>query len=309
VQEAFCRKPKPYGRGVGSTWPCLGCERWGLLWYPKCRAGFHNVACCICSPNCPNGTLDVGVSCTRESYLRPSTALQCEPGEVMDNDGLCYPGCRHSAAGVGPVCWGHCPNGSFPCGGALCLMSRQECTRRVLGLTVKVLEKIATSAITGGVVTVAKAVGTAVSGADALASLPECSSWHSGVHEVIMTPAPSSSLTGACSSSDESLFRAHFGVNGRDWGEKASACAKAKYNFWSADLDQDGFVTCLTHSVAGLREGCARCYAAVAKFGAQNCKQQCMLNWCSPVCPSCTNAYRSELDKCTGFSAPDTSSC
>jgi len=44
---AFCYKPDAYGRGVGyALWneddcrrdnPTLGCEKWGAIWYPKCR--------------------------------------------------------------------------------------------------------------------------------------------------------------------------------------------------------------------------------------------------------------------------------
>jgi len=77
----YCLKPSSYGRGVGyPLWdedrckrdnPNLGCEKWGLIWYPKCRAGFHNVACCVCSPNCPSGWTDIGISCKKpESYGR-----------------------------------------------------------------------------------------------------------------------------------------------------------------------------------------------------------------------------------------------
>ena len=39
----------------------------GLVMYPKCKEGFHNVGCCICSPTCPNGFTDIGVSCQKPS--------------------------------------------------------------------------------------------------------------------------------------------------------------------------------------------------------------------------------------------------
>jgi len=35
------------------------------MYYPKCKAGFHNVGCCVCSPNCPSGWTDVGISCKK----------------------------------------------------------------------------------------------------------------------------------------------------------------------------------------------------------------------------------------------------
>ncbi|KRX06822.1 hypothetical protein PPERSA_11467 [Pseudocohnilembus persalinus] len=72
----YCAKPAAYGRGAGyALWDkqkCFdrhsqGCEKNGALWYPKCREGFHNVGCCICSPNCPSGWTDIGVSCKKPS--------------------------------------------------------------------------------------------------------------------------------------------------------------------------------------------------------------------------------------------------
>jgi hypothetical protein len=56
-----CLKPPSYGRGAGYVaWEedkCIaenpqGCEEWGLIWYPKCADGYHNAACCVCSPDC-----------------------------------------------------------------------------------------------------------------------------------------------------------------------------------------------------------------------------------------------------------------
>jgi hypothetical protein len=68
---SFCAKPAPYGRGAGyvSKNACLkhanDCERNLLLWYPVCKSGYHPVGCCICSPDCPPGYLDIGVSCAK----------------------------------------------------------------------------------------------------------------------------------------------------------------------------------------------------------------------------------------------------
>jgi len=80
-------KPSAYGRGVGYPWefgdrifsldgararcaaanPTLGCEQWGAIIYPNCAQNFHNVACCVCSPNCPSGWTDIGISCKKPS--------------------------------------------------------------------------------------------------------------------------------------------------------------------------------------------------------------------------------------------------
>jgi hypothetical protein len=76
-----------YGRGAGygvrwtlewsmdGAWsrcradnPDRGCEQWGAVVCPKCAPGFRNVACCTCSPDCPVGFNDMGVSCTKPTY-------------------------------------------------------------------------------------------------------------------------------------------------------------------------------------------------------------------------------------------------
>jgi len=59
-----------YGRGGGYPWKLgdkpfsldaarqrcesensQGCEKYGEMYYPKCKAGYHATGCCICSPN------------------------------------------------------------------------------------------------------------------------------------------------------------------------------------------------------------------------------------------------------------------
>ena len=67
---AFCYKPKSYGRGVGSTKGGEDKEKKGLLWYPKCAEGFYAFGCCVCSPKCPEGMKDIGISCAKDSYTR-----------------------------------------------------------------------------------------------------------------------------------------------------------------------------------------------------------------------------------------------
>ncbi len=132
---AFCAKPKPYGRGVGYPWKfgdklndhgmrsrCEkahpeGCEKNGLIFYPKCREGFHNVGCCICSPNCQLGQTDIGVSCAKKSYGRGvGKPLSTCPSDKEQDAWLCYPRCRDGYHGVGPVCWQNCPSGRTNCG-------------------------------------------------------------------------------------------------------------------------------------------------------------------------------------------------
>merc|ERR1719469_77557 len=137
---AFCYKPKSYGRGAGYTSKdkCEKkegegkCEKNGLLYYPKCHDSFHNVGCCVCSPNCPTDMTDIGISCAKQSYGRTAgTPLICKPDED-ESSGLCYTPCQHDATGNGPVCWGGCPTGTSNCGGALCLTPDQKCSNDIL---------------------------------------------------------------------------------------------------------------------------------------------------------------------------------
>lgn len=141
-----CLKPAAYGRGAGYPWKfgdglndsgmfkrCEqdhgrgNCEKNGAIVYPKCRSGFHAVGCCVCSPDCPRGTTDIGVSCQKDSYGRGvGDAMSCSSGLVKDA-GLCYEQCRPGTTGVGPVCWAGC-NAQYPVNcGASCAVSESAC--------------------------------------------------------------------------------------------------------------------------------------------------------------------------------------
>ena len=91
---AFCHKPKAVGRGQGSVRRCQGCEKWGMLWYPKCDQGYYAFACCVCSPKCPDGMPDVGISCTKKSSGRGiGKPMICDP-RYEQSGLLCYPKCE-----------------------------------------------------------------------------------------------------------------------------------------------------------------------------------------------------------------------
>ena len=127
---AYCYKPDAYGRGAGQVHQCQGCEKWGSLWYPTCHEHFHNVGCCVCSPDCPKKMTDIGISCAKDSYSRTAgTPLVCH-AEQEQSGALCYTPCEHNADGVGPVCWGKCPAGTKECG-ALCLGQDEICSEYI----------------------------------------------------------------------------------------------------------------------------------------------------------------------------------
>jgi len=81
---------------------------------------------------------DIGVSCHKDSYGRGvGKVLTCTKDQEQQA-GLCYEPCDHSASGVGPVCWGHCPAGTSPCGDFLCLDQYEECTASVIADTASI---------------------------------------------------------------------------------------------------------------------------------------------------------------------------
>jgi hypothetical protein len=89
------------------------CEQWGAAIYPKCKANFHADGCCVCSPDCPPGWEDSGVSCKKPARDRgvgqPLSA--CPPGTERQG-ALCYPVCRQGFEGRLDWCvQATCPEG------------------------------------------------------------------------------------------------------------------------------------------------------------------------------------------------------
>jgi len=149
-----CGKPGSYGRGGGYViWQegqCnkdnpQGCEQSGAMWYPKCKANFHPVGCCVCSPDCPSGMTDIGVSCQKQSYGRgagePLAMGICAPGLQKDPSGaLCYPTCKADFHMVGPVCWQNCPSQQpFDCGVG-CSTNQAKCATGTLDMVLAPIE-------------------------------------------------------------------------------------------------------------------------------------------------------------------------
>lgn len=175
----FCAKPAAYGRGAGYPWKfgdglnldgakarCekenrQGCEKYGEIMYPKCSEGFSPAGCCICSPVCPAGFVDIGVSCTKPSYGRGAGTVpkNCPAGKV-NQAGLCYVPCPAGFNGVGPVCWANqCPN-VFPIKCAAgCARTTNACIKAVVSQVTTPLEMVVNItgiALSGGGSAVAK---------------------------------------------------------------------------------------------------------------------------------------------------------
>ncbi|KAF0701626.1 Aste57867_7941 [Aphanomyces stellatus] len=129
-----CTKPSGYGRGVGyfKEAKCTkensqGCEKNGLLWYPKCQPGFHAFGCCICTPDCPSGAHDDGAFCRKESYFRAGTSrLECDDGKEKSL-GLCYSSCGPNTDSFGPICAPQCKGDAPTRCGLFCTSTSAAC--------------------------------------------------------------------------------------------------------------------------------------------------------------------------------------
>nr|AIG56297.1 secreted protein [Achlya hypogyna] len=159
-----CTKPAAYGRGSGyAIWNedkcnkenAQGCEKNGAMWYPKCGKGFHNVGCCICSPDCPSGTTDDGAYCRKDSYGRGVgvSRLGCDKG--LDKSGLfCYPPCAANQTGVGPLCWPHCVTPASVDCGLFCTSTVATCvstTVDIVGASAKITLSLVAQDYTGAI--------------------------------------------------------------------------------------------------------------------------------------------------------------
>jgi hypothetical protein len=108
------------------------CEKSGLIYYPKCQAGYYAFGCCICRPDftsctamgyATNARFDL--SCGKDIIFGDPTPLQCRPDQEQDG-ALCYPFCSSGFDGIGPVCWQICGGSQVDCG-AGCADSVASC--------------------------------------------------------------------------------------------------------------------------------------------------------------------------------------
>ena len=168
-QGLECGKPSSYGRGAGSIWGGADKVKWGGLWYPACAANFHKVGCCVCSPDCPAGTTDIGVSCQKGSYGRGvGQLLGCAAGQEYDA-GLCYSPCPAGASGVGPLCYSGCTSDDPYRLGIWCYNSESE-RNEILGAIIG-------GVIAGAVLATVAAVMAPVGIAAATATAPITIDW------------------------------------------------------------------------------------------------------------------------------------
>jgi hypothetical protein len=91
----------------------------------SCGDGWHWSGL-LCELNVPSGFTGItALDIAKGSYTRPAGILPgC--GVSQNSDSLCYPYCTSPYSGVGPVCWGICPNGYIACGGG-CAIDDSTC--------------------------------------------------------------------------------------------------------------------------------------------------------------------------------------
>lgn len=135
-----------YGRGGGSApTQCAGAQYDAGLCYPWCAGGYSGAGP-VCWGGCPAGYATDGATCRRDvqitakaSYGRGAgVGRVCSAGLEYDA-GLCYAACDAGYDGVGPVCWGTCPEGMVACG-AGCASSQTVCADTILSQVTSSLE-------------------------------------------------------------------------------------------------------------------------------------------------------------------------
>ncbi|KAL4502131.1 hypothetical protein ABPG72_000366 [Tetrahymena utriculariae] len=105
------------------------CEKWGLIWYPKCKQGYHPFGCCVCAQDCPSSFRDDGLYCAKpDAYGRGagypwkfgdgfnlnnanSRCLHDHPSGCEQSGAIIYPKCAQNFHSVGCcVCSPNCPS-------------------------------------------------------------------------------------------------------------------------------------------------------------------------------------------------------
>ncbi|RHZ42928.1 hypothetical protein DYB28_003624 [Aphanomyces astaci] len=138
----WCSKPPSYERNGYALWDQAKCnkekgtgmcEQCALVWYPKCKPGFHAFGCFICTPDCPPGTIDDVAFCRKDAYFRgvSGSRLGCPAGKQQSLF-LCYPPCPSTHDGAGPLCSPKCGGDTPTNCGLFCASSTAACAASVV---------------------------------------------------------------------------------------------------------------------------------------------------------------------------------
>jgi len=102
-----------------------------------------------------------------------------------------------------------------------------------------------------------------------------------------------------CSAADQAYIHAHKGSDPTSFGQASATCGRKAYSVWSG-FSKSIFDKCLVTNTH-VSQTCADCYADAGKYGADNCKWDCVSSWCGSSCLSCTAPSLPVLKQCTGF--------
>jgi hypothetical protein len=156
----------------------------------------------LCTPTCPANTIDIGISCQKNTYDRGAGKLmQCDPSKQYDA-GLCYDNCRPGFAGVGFVCWADCPaNLAVNCG-ASCAKSKDDCALAVTDQVTSPFIAAGSIALTvltagGGSAAVSGAKTGAQAGAQVAAKVAAKAAARTGLKTAIRTALRSGTMQAA----------------------------------------------------------------------------------------------------------------
>ncbi len=156
-----------YGRGAGEPMVCPSTKEYDAgLCYPKCNSGYVGVGP-VCWGSCPNGYTDDGATCRKthwkSSYGRSAGEIRVCSSDLENDAGLCYSPCESGYYGVGPVCWGECPEDMVPCA-AGCAKTAEICSDQIIEQVLaplEVLGNITLAVLTAGGSTAATAAARA----------------------------------------------------------------------------------------------------------------------------------------------------
>jgi hypothetical protein len=172
--------------------------------YETCKAGYQQapIITNLCTPTCPANTIDIGISCQKNTYDRGvGKLMQCDPSKQNDA-GLCYDNCRPGFTGVGFVCWADCPaNLPVNCG-ASCAKSKDDCALAVTDQVTSPFIAAGSIALTvltagGGSAAVSGAKTGAQAGAQIAAKVAAKAAARTGLKTAIRTALKSAAVQSA----------------------------------------------------------------------------------------------------------------
>lgn len=110
----------------------------------------------------------------------------------------------------------------------------------------------------------------------------------------------------SCTAEDQkAIMQFPYGHGDSSWGQVVADCGHAGLNVIFG-INQDKVNACLAQKVT-ITPKCSSCYAKMAEYDFNNCKVQCLFNWCSEGCITCNHG--SNVIGCIGFVDPQPTYC